>query len=181
MTWAFANATDHGIDASRIGTYGESTGGCLVLPMALMARDRRGPSLRFIMSICTMLDDRHETRSSHLVTDGGVWDGAASLEAWDYCLGHRAADAIPERAARLRLPPSSIDIGEFDLFRDEDIIFSIRLMAAGVPTKLHVYPSAYHGSEVSAPSSRLSRRIVAPKTDALRGFVQGWPANPQDP
>ncbi|WP_236718104.1 alpha/beta hydrolase [Actinoplanes sp. TFC3] len=38
-----------------------------------------------------------------------------------------------------------------DLFRDEDIAFAQRLMAAVVPTELHVHPGSYHAAEMFAP------------------------------
>jgi acetyl esterase/lipase len=44
----------------------------------------------------------------------------------------------------------------------------MRLLQAGVPTELHVYPGAYHASEVFAPAAPLSQRIVAARLDALR-------------
>jgi len=54
------------------------------------------------------------------------------------------------------------------MFRDEDIAFATRLMQAGVPTELHVYPGAYHASEVLAPQAALSQRIWERRFDALR-------------
>ena len=84
-------------------------------------------------------------------------------------LGGHPADgyAAPARAKHLAgLPPTFIDVGELDLFRDEDIQFAARLIQAGVPTELHVYPGAYHASEVFAPAA-LSQSILARRTEAL--------------
>ncbi len=41
-------------------------------------------------------------------------------------------------------------------------IFSLQLdlIQAGVPTELHVYPGAYHASEVFAPEAALSQSIL---------------------
>ena len=85
-------------------------------------------------------------------------------------LGGHSADgyAAPARAKNLAgLPPTFIDVGELDLFRDEDIQFAARLIQAGVPTELHVYPGAYHASEVFAPEAALSQSILARQTEAL--------------
>ena len=84
-----------------------------------------------------MLDDRHETPSSYEITDIGVWDREASLEAWSWYLGGKGADvyAAPARAENLRgLLPTFIDVGELDLFRDENILFAQRLLQSGVTT-----------------------------------------------
>jgi triacylglycerol lipase len=43
------------------------------------------------------------------------------------------------------LPPAYIAVGALDLFLDEDLAYAGRLLRAGIPTELHVYPGAYHG------------------------------------
>ena len=65
------------------------------------------------------------------------------------------------------LPPTYIDVGELDPFRDEDIAYASRLLAAGVPCELHVTPGAFHGSEMAVPDTPSSRRIRAYRRDAL--------------
>ena len=66
-----------------------------------------------------------------------------------------------------------IDVGEMDLFRDEDIAFVARLLQAGVPTEFHVYPGAYHASEVFAPQAELSQRIWHARIAAFRRALHG--------
>jgi acetyl esterase/lipase len=171
LRWTAANADTLGIDPARIALYGVSAGGGLALGTALMVRDHGGPAVTFVMAIYPMIDDRNVTPSSHEIVDLGIWDRAGNIEAWSWYLGGRPADAYgaPARADDLRgLPPTFIDVGELDLFRDEDIAFANRLLQAGVPTELHVYPGAFHGSESFAPEAALSRRIVATRHDALR-------------
>jgi acetyl esterase/lipase len=38
--------------------------------------------------------------------------------------------------------------GALDLFMEEDLEYAKRLMCAGVPTELHVYPGAIHAFEM---------------------------------
>ena len=77
--------------------------------------------------------------------------------------------AAPARAIDLSgLPPTFIDVGELDLFRDEDIEFAKRLLQAGVTTVLHVYPGAYHASESFAPEAELSKQIWTKRIEALK-------------
>ena len=171
LTWTAKNAAELGIDADRLAIFGASAGGGLTLATALVARDRGGPQVRFLMPIYPMIDDRNETPSSHEITDIGIWDRAGNLEAWAWYLGGKEADeyAAPFRAEDVSgLPPTFIDVGTVDLFRDEDIAFAQRLMQAGVPTELHVYPGSYHASETFAPDAALSQRIWAVRVDALR-------------
>ena len=58
------------------------------------------------------------------------------------------------------LPPAYLCIGELDLMRDENIEYATRLMQAGVPTELHVYPGAFHGFEGLVPNAAVSVRAV---------------------
>jgi acetyl esterase/lipase len=171
LVWMARNAAELGFDPDRLAVYGGSAGGGLTIAVVLLARDRGFPAIRFQMPIYPMIDDTNETASSHEITDVGVWDRPANIEAWQWYLGGGKADqyAAPARAEDLSgLPPAFIDVGTVDLFRDEDITFAMRLMQAGVPTELHVNPGAYHASEVLAPQAELSRRIWERRFDALR-------------
>jgi acetyl esterase/lipase len=171
LVWTADNAAALGIDPDRMTIYGGSAGGGLALGTALLARDRQGPALRFVMPIYPMIDDTNTTASSHEITDVGIWDRAGNVEAWQWYLGGKPADqyAAPTRAADVSgLPSTYIDVGTVDLFRDEDIAFAQRLMQAGVACELHVNPGSYHGSETFAPDAALSRRIWATRIAALR-------------
>jgi acetyl esterase/lipase len=171
LVWMARNAAELGFDPDRLAVYGGSAGGGLTIAMVLLARDRGFPAVRFQMPIYPMIDHANETPSSQEITDIGVWDRAANIEAWDWYLGGGKPDcyAAPVLAEDLTgLPPTFIDVGTCDLFRDEDIAFAMRLMQAGVPTELHINPGAYHASEVLAPQAALSRRIWECRFDALR-------------
>ena len=171
LVWTADNAAALGIDPDRLAIYGGSAGGGLTLGTALLARDRQGPALRFIMPIYPMIDDTNTTASSHEIVDVGIWDRAGNVEAWEWYLGGKPADqyAAPTRAADVSgLPSTYIDVGTVDLFRDEDIAFAQRLMQAGLACELHVNPGSYHASETFAPDAALTRRIWAMRIDALR-------------
>lgn len=171
LVWMAKNASDLGVDPDRIALYGGSAGGGLTIATALLARDRGGPALRFMMPIYPMIDDRNETASSREIVDIGIWDRAGNIEAWQWYLGGKEADqyAAPARAEDLSgLPPAFVDVGTVDLFLDEDIAFAQRLMQAGVPCELHVHPGSYHAAETFAPDAALSRRIWGLRIDALR-------------
>jgi acetyl esterase/lipase len=171
LEWTARHADELDIDLGRLAIYGASAGGGLVIATALMARDKGYPAVTFQMPIYPMIDNRHETPSSHEITDVGVWDRDGNIEAWAWYLGDGKADdyAVPALAENLAgLPPAYIDVGTVDLFRDEDIAFAMRLMTAGVPVELHVWPGAYHGAENLAPEAELSRRIWAARVEAMR-------------
>ena len=171
FTWVESKKDELKIDSKKIALYGQSAGGALVLATSLKLRDQGGPLPCFQMPIYPMLDDRHETPSSHEITDIGIWDREGSIEAWKWYLGGREPDAFaaPARAEALEgLPPTFIDVGELDLFRDENIQFAQRLLQAGITTEFHLYPGAYHASENMAPGAALSKTIWSNRIMALK-------------
>ena len=171
LAWMAESAAQLGFDSERLAIYGGSAGGGLTIATALTARDRGGPALCSMMALYPMIDDRNETPSSREIIDVGIWDRDANHEAWGWYLGGKPADgyAAPSRAENLsNLPPTFIDVGEVDLFRDEDIAFAARLLQAGVPTELHVYPGSYHASEVFAPDAALSATIWQRRIESLK-------------
>lgn len=184
LSWTVDHAAELRLDPDRVAIFGRSAGGGLVAAVSLMARDRGGPPIAFQMPIYPMIDDRNTTASSQEIVDVGIWDRPANLEAWAWYLGDRhgtdrvtAYDA-PARATDLSgLPPTFIDVGTVDLFRDEDVAYAASLLQAGVPTELHVWPGAFHASETFAPDAALSQRIWAARLDALRRALGTQPSN----
>ncbi|MBT2429659.1 alpha/beta hydrolase [Streptomyces sp. ISL-112] len=174
LLWMSDEASVLGIDPGRLALYGGSAGGGLAAGVALLARDRGTPRLVFQMLPYPMLDDRNITPSSHEITGIGIWDRAANLQGWQALLGDRAGtDQVSPYAAPARtndlsgLPPAYLDVGELDLFRDESITYANRLMQAGVPVELHVYPGGIHAGELLAPDAELSTRITDYRMNAL--------------
>ncbi|MFE6488600.1 alpha/beta hydrolase [Streptomyces sp. NPDC057757] len=175
LTWVADNQQDLGIEAHRIALFGPSAGGCLAVATALLARDRGGPEIACLMLVSPMLDDQPATPSNLMNTGFGAWSREANRRAWQaylgdlYGTGRVPPYAAPARATRLAgLPPTYVDIGDLDLFRDEAMDFAQRLMWAGVPVELHVYPGGIHGGESLAPEAELSVRTRSRRFAALR-------------
>jgi acetyl esterase/lipase len=172
--WVCDSADMLGIDPALCGIYGASAGGALALSVALKARDEGGPHFAFMVPIYPMLDPRNVSHSSHLVTDVGIWDREGSLEAWGWYLGGQEPDqhSAPGLADDLTgLPPAYIDVGEMDMFRDEDLDFVKRLAEADVRVEFHLWPGAYHASEIFAPDAPLSQAIMATRLAGIRRLV----------
>ena len=165
LAWLFDQAGELDIDPARVVLGGQSAGGGLAAGLALLARDRGLPSPCLQLLTYPMLDDRNDTPSSHAVFDPRVWNRAANEVGWTaYLAGQAGADdvspyAAPARATDLAgLPPAYITVGELDMFIDEDIAYAQALHRAGVPTELHVYAGAFHGSDGFVPKADASLR-----------------------
>ncbi|MGP3957059.1 alpha/beta hydrolase [Nonomuraea sp. 3N208] len=175
LVWTAKAAGELGIDPARIAVGGASAGGGLAAATVLLARDRGGPDVAFQLLVCPMLDDRNITPSSHEFADAIVWDRSANLFGWTALLGDRVgADDVPPYAAPARatdlsgLPPAFIDVGELEVFRDEDLDYALRLSQAGVSTEFHLYPGAFHGFDGMVPDAELSKRARAARLAALK-------------
>ena len=175
LRWVHDEAAMLGIDPTRIAVRGESAGAGLAAALALLARDRGGPAIRHQHLVCPMLDDRTCIESDpHPYTGEFIWNAAANRFGWEAMLGQKPgspdvpAYAAPARATDLSgLPPAFISSGALDLFLEEDLEYARRLMRAGVPTEVHVYPGAYHGFETNA-HAKVVKQAKADAAAALR-------------
>jgi acetyl esterase/lipase len=183
LVWLAGQAGELGVDAARIAVGGASAGGGLAAGTVLMARDRGGPQPAFQLLMYPMLDDRDATASTREFTGILSWSREHNVCGWRALLGERSGGedvdhyAAPARAADLSgLPPTLIQVGELEVFRDEDVDYAIRLLRAGVPTELHVYPGAFHAWDLVAPQARQSLRMLDERLEALRGALHPQPA-----
>jgi acetyl esterase/lipase len=163
LTWLHEHAGDYGIDPARIGVMGDSAGGGLAAATAIVARDRGLPLARQIL-IYPMLDDRNVQPDPELVPFA-VWTYDGNVTGWGALLGdRRGTDDVPPSAAPARetnfagLPAAYIEVGELDIFRDEDVEYAQQLARAGVSAELHVHTGVPHGFDAVAGDSDLGRR-----------------------
>jgi acetyl esterase/lipase len=181
LKWLFDNADELQVDPDRIAVGGASSGGGSAAGLVLLARDRGQIPVHYQLLIYPMLDDRNVTPSSHMVTEPQLWNRKSNLIGWNAYLGqgHEDADDVPIYAAPTRatdlsgLPPAFIGVGGLDVFLDEDLDYAQRLMQADVATELHVYPGAYHGFDLFAPTAEITKRFQHDRDSALRRALQG--------
>ncbi len=173
LRWTVANADTLGIDVLRLGVMGESAGGGLAAALALMARDRGEYKLAFQHLTYPMIDDRTCLGEQHPFTGEFIWTPHNNRFGWHALLGQEpGSDGVSPYAAAARaedlrgLPPTYIMTGTLDLFLEEDIEYARRLLRAGVPTELHVYPGGFHAFDVF-PGSVVAAAAQAARVAAL--------------
>ena len=174
LEWLADHASDLGVDPTRIVVAGFSAGGGLAAGTCLLARDRDWPAVTYQCLVSPMLDDRNATPSTQEFSGILSWSREHIEACWHALLGDSAGGndvspyAAPARAEDLsRLPPALVQVGDLDVLRDEAIDYATRLMQAGVPTELHVYPGAYHAAEAFVPDADHAKRFQRDQLSAL--------------
>jgi acetyl esterase len=148
--WVAEHAAELGADPDRLAVAGDSAGGNLGAVVALVARDRGGPPLRFQLLVYPVIDGtmasasyRDNAEGYFLTADGMAW-------YWDQYVpapaDRSAPHASPIAAADLSgLPPALVVTAEYDPLRDEGEAYGRRLQEAGVPCDVRRYDGMFHG------------------------------------
>jgi acetyl esterase/lipase len=174
LRWTIEHADALGIDIARLGVMGESAGGGLAASLALLVRDRGEFNLAFQHLTYPMIDDRTcTTADPHPHVGEFIWTPHNNRFGWASLLGEEPGGAtVSPYAAASRatdltgLPPAYIMTGALDLFLEEDMDYARRLIRAGVPTELHVYPGGFHAFDLF-PMSAASIAAQASRMAAL--------------
>ncbi|KIV93306.1 hypothetical protein PV10_04530 [Exophiala mesophila] len=177
LLWLHQNASKFNVDPARIIVMGESAGGGIAAGVALKARDEGlSPPLAKQLLVYPMLDDRNNKLNTAM-EPLAFWQVEDNITGWSALLGKdKAGDpgadvsyyAAPARAPSLKgLPPTYIDVGSLDYFRDEDLAFAGRLAAENIETEFHLYPGVPHGFEGLAPNASVSLRAATNRLKAL--------------
>lgn len=123
-----------------------------------------------------MLDDRNIIEDPNLAPLV-LWTNDDNLTAWRAYLGDAAGtnNVSPVAApAHLKnaegLPPAYIEVGELDIFRNEDIQYARLLTNDGVSTEFHLRPGVIHAWEVFAPEIPISVRAMNDRIRVIQSF-----------
>jgi acetyl esterase/lipase len=177
LAWLASPAAPRLLDAERIIVSGVSAGGGLAAATALYARDHDGPLIAGLLLACPMLDDRSDSFSARQMAGAGSWDATANATAWRAYTGASAEDPVspyasPARCADLGgLPPTFVDVGSAETFRDECVDFADRIWRSGGQAELHVWPGGAHAFDFLAPWAPLSRDARMARAAWLRRLL----------
>ena len=179
LEWLSKNAATFNVDPARIAAFGESAGGGLAAGVALMARDKGlSPPLAKQILIYPMLDDRN-LKANPQIEPFAFWKNADNITAWTALLGDKAGNpdadvshyCAPARAKSLAgLPPTYIDIGGLDIFRDEDCEYARRLAAEDIEVEFHLYPGVPHAFEMIASQAAVTKRAFENRFRSMMSF-----------
>jgi acetyl esterase len=147
--WVADHARELHGDPSRIAVGGTSAGGNMAAVVALMARDRGGPSLIYQL-LYPVTNYAFDTRSykengkDHMLTRDSM------MYNWNLYLRSEADGrnpyASPLQAKDLAgLPPALVITAEYDPLRDEGEAYALRMREAGVSVSSKRYDGILHG------------------------------------
>jgi acetyl esterase len=179
LEWVGAHASEFRGDPLRLAVGGDSAGGNLSTVVALMARDRGGPAIRFQLLIYPSVDARDN--DSYKSRDQNAAGPILLRETIDYFMGHyfrgsgdgkaarESALASPILAPSLKgLPPALVITAELDVLRDEGEAYARALEAAGVMTGLRRYDGQPHAFLQLAPMLDAGKLALDEAGSALR-------------
>ena len=144
------HAAEFGVDPTRIAVGGDSAGGNLAAVVALMARDRGGPALKFQLLIYPLTDFDDDSPS---MREYGHEPLPHARELMDWFADsyvpsaedRRAPYASPSYASDLTgLPAAMVITGECDPLRDQGEAYARKLQNAGVTVVLKRYDGMIH-------------------------------------
>lgn len=167
LIWLYEHASELGVDAQRLAVLGESAGGGLAAALTHYNLEKNGPPLAKQILVYPMLDDRNMGAHPH-IGQFAIWTQGDNKTGWGSILGDKAGAAVlPPSAAPSRmksaegLPPLYLDVGELDIFRDEDIQYAAQFGKVGIESELHLYPGWPHAFEGIAPGAAVSKAAMA--------------------
>ncbi|HEX4721305.1 MAG TPA: alpha/beta hydrolase [Pseudonocardiaceae bacterium] len=172
LRWLIEHAAELGVDPARIVLMGDSAGGGIMAGVSILARDN-GIAIAHQVLIYPMLDDRADPQPA--LADFATWTYDDNYTGWHALLDENiGGDDVSPIAAPARLtdcaglPPAYIEVGDLDIFRDEDIAYAQKLSRAQVQVEFHLHTGAPHGFDRFAPTSALAQRAFDDRIRVLK-------------
>lgn len=137
--WAAAHGNEINVDGSRLAVAGNSVGGNMAAVVALMAKDKKGPAIRFQLLLWPVTDASFETASYQQFAEKRFLTKNMMKWFWDNYTTDPAQRneiyASPLRATKAQLaglPPALIQVAQNDVLRDEGEAYGAKMDEAGV-------------------------------------------------
>lgn len=140
--WIAAHGAEVNIDGTRLAVVGNSAGGNLTAATALMAKDKKGPELKFQLLFWPVTDANFETVSYNQFATSRFLTKNMMIWFWDNYVPktqRKEIYAAPLQASLQQLkglPPTLVQTAENDVLRDEGEAYARKLDEAGVPVTL---------------------------------------------
>jgi acetyl esterase len=181
LTWVAKHAQELGADGTRIAVAGNSVGGNMTAALALMSKDRGGPTISYQVLLIPATDASVDTRSYHEYGTGRFLSRAFMKYGWDlYAPDPKTRDnpyVSPLRASTNELkglPPALVVTAENDPLRDEGEAYARKLKDAGVSVDAVRYNGTIHDFVALNALRRVpsTEAAIAQVIDGLRQHLE---------
>ncbi|WP_458130735.1 alpha/beta hydrolase [Pseudomonas sp. R3-41] len=149
--WVAEHGKEINVDGKRLAVAGNSVGGNMAAVVALMAKDKGTPAIRFQALLWPVTDASFETASYNQFAEGHFLSKNMMKWFWDNYTtdagqrGEIYASPLRATTAQLKgLPPALVQTAEADVLRDEGEAYARKLDAAGVPVTAVRYNGIIH-------------------------------------
>jgi acetyl esterase len=166
---------DFGFDTSRLAVAGDSVGGNMVAVVTQLAKERKGPAIRYQV-LFYPVTDASLSQESYEEFANGPWLTRAAMEwFWDAYAPNKedrkkvTASPLSATAERLKgLPPALVIVDENDVLRDEGEAYARKLMQAGVEVTAVRFLATHHdfvmlNALAGTPASRAAIQLASEK------------------
>ena len=160
--WVAEHGHEINVDGRRLAVVGNSVGGNMAAVVALMAKDRGGPEIRFQALMWPVTDAYFETQSYHEFGEGRFLTRNMMRWFWDNYTtdagerGEIYASPLRAMIEELRgLPPALIQTAGNDVLRDEGEEYAQKLDLAGVDVIAVRYSGMIHDWGLLNPISQV--------------------------
>ncbi|EJM23653.1 esterase/lipase [Pseudomonas sp. GM21] len=149
--WVAEHGKEINVDGKRLAVAGNSVGGNMAAVVALMAKDKGTPAIKFQVLLWPVTDANFDTASYNQFAEGHFLTKNMMKWFWDnYTTDANQRNEIyasPLRAttAQLKgLPPALVQTAGADVLRDEGEAYARKLDEAGVPVTAVRYNGMIH-------------------------------------
>lgn len=147
-------ALSQGYDPAAIALTGDSAGGNLALSVAVHAKKEGLPQPGALVLMSPALDFAREGASHRSIADAPLLtpDLMELFNALYIGTGDRKSELVtPFYSDFTGLPPTLIQVGSWEILRDDSVTVSERLKAAGVAAELKIFEGMVHSWQLFAP------------------------------
>jgi acetyl esterase len=151
VAWVAEHGVELGLDGSRLAIAGESVGGNMTAAVALLAKERGGPAIRYQALLYPVTNALFDTDTYEEFAEGPWLTRKAMIWFWDAYLPDRSKRSEPTASPlkatleQLRgLPPALVITDEADVLRDEGEAYGRKLREAGVDVTAVRYEGVFH-------------------------------------
>src|SRR5262245_44145035 len=177
-----------GFDTTRLAVAGDSVGGNMAAVVTQLAKERKGPTIRYQVLFYPVTDSSLSQQSYKEFADGPWLTTAAMKWFWDAYAPNNAdrkkpmASPLAATTEQLKgLPPALVIVDENDVLRDEGEEYARKLIQAGVETTSVRVLATHHdfamlNALAGTAAARVAIELASEKLAQILGSAAKRPA-----